>query len=350
MGYDGLRFNPERVDLFRMAVTDRLRVLVSGGLEADDIKLFVKQEPHSAKKLLEGRYRLISAVSMVDTMIDRMLFGPLVDNVLASAGKTPVMIGWVPILGGYRLLRRKLPGRVVCIDKSSWDWTVPMWMVSMWLDIILQLSNGAPPFVEHLMRRRFKLLFEEAVFRFPDGVRVKQEIPGIMKSGCYLTIVLNSLGQVILHYLIANAMGEPPLDCEPFCMGDDTVQSVPSRVEEYVRRIGELGFKVKEVKEQDWIEFAGFMIDDTTWPVYWEKHIYCLQHAEKELEDMLENYMFLYAAQPAMYEFLRSAMLKVNPKKAYPRSILVNFVSGGSIFARAWATNCEGVLQMDLRI
>lgn len=75
-----------------MAVTERIQSLLSGEMEADDIKVFVKQEPHSWEKISEGRFRLISAVSMVDTMVDRIVFGDLVDRVLATAGETPVMI------------------------------------------------------------------------------------------------------------------------------------------------------------------------------------------------------------------------------------------------------------------
>lgn len=71
--YDGENYDPERVSLVRLAVWDRFNNLVSGNLQCDPIKVFVKQEPHKRKKLDEGRLRLISSVSLIDTIIDRIL-------------------------------------------------------------------------------------------------------------------------------------------------------------------------------------------------------------------------------------------------------------------------------------
>lgn len=337
LGYDGLcTLDPDRVSMFFRLVRDRIYLLSSGQSDADDIRVFVKPEPHTEEKVRQGRFRLISAVSMVDTMIDRMLFGELTRNVLESAGKTPVMIGWVPILGGYRLLRGLLPGRVLCVDKSSWDWTVPYWMTRRWLDIILGLSNGHPPFWETVVRKRFECLFKDAWFRFDDNTRVRQEVPGIMKSGCYLTIVLNSIGQLLVHYMVSAKLGIEPAKYEPFCMGDDTVQAVMPDPESYLEEIGKLGFRVKEAKEQDWIEFAGFYIDRTTWPVYWRKHLFQMQHAGESLPEMLQAYQLLYACEPAMLEYVQGVMREVCPKKILPRSILQNMVTGNVAVARSW--------------
>lgn len=351
LGHDGLRFDAQRVSLFKLLVKDRVRELVSGKCEADDIKVFVKEEPHKLSKIKDGAFRLISAVSMVDTMIDRMIFGPLADKILQSAGLTPVMIGWVPIMGGFRLPRRKLPGKVVCVDKSSWDWTVPQWMVKLWMKIILGLSNEHPPFWEVLVRQRFKILFEEAIFRFSDGTRIKQGEPGVMKSGCYLTIILNSLGQLLLHYMINDKMGIPMEENEPLCMGDDTVQNYFPQLEEYVNHFSLLGFRLKEVSVQDWIEFAGFGIDKvSTWPMYWRKHLFAMQHASEEsLPQMLESYQMLYAFNAPMTGYIQGVMKKVNPDKILPGSLLRSFVSGGSIYARAWHENREGCIQSDHR-
>lgn len=337
LGYDGFNFNEERVSMFHLLVSDRLKQLMSDKCECDDIRIFVKPEPHVIRKIKEGRFRLISAVSMVDSMIDRMLFGNLADKVLESVGRTPVRIGWTPILGGYRELRDLLPGRVVCIDKTSWDWTVPFWMIKLWLNIVLGLSNDHPSFWERAVRMRFKALFQAPIFQFDDGTRVRQDVPGIMKSGCFLTIILNSVGQLLLHYMINQKMGLPLEENEPQCMGDDTVQRMFERLEEYIKHIGDLGFKVKEAKVQDWIEFAGFVIDDKTWPSYWEKHLFLMTHSTvQQLENLLPAYQMLYSQEPAMSSYIKDAMLKVCPKKIIPRSILTSFVSGLKNGVRGW--------------
>ena len=46
--------------------------LVKAGL-CDPIRVFVKNEPHSSKKLEEGRVRLIMSVSIVDQLVERVL-------------------------------------------------------------------------------------------------------------------------------------------------------------------------------------------------------------------------------------------------------------------------------------
>lgn len=335
LGFDGIKFCPERLNLFKIVVRDRIHSLIDGPGDADDIYCFVKQEPHKTKKLEEGRYRLISAVSMVDTMVDRMVFGDLADKVLKSVGSTPIMIGWTPLQGGYRLLRDLLPGKVLCVDKSSWDWTVPFWMTECWLDIVLQLCNQSPPFWERLVRQRFRMLFQDAVFQFSDGTRVRQEVPGVMKSGCFLTIILNSVGQLLLHYMICEDLGIEPEGCVPYCMGDDTAQMTMSPMCDYIERFGYYGFKVKEAKVLDWIEFAGFMVDDKTWPVYWQKHLFNLQHADpKLLPEMLEGYQMLYAQEPAMLDFVQNIMIKICPSKVLPRDVLQGFVKGVPIGLR----------------
>lgn len=337
LGFDGLQFNEDRVAYFETLVKHRIGLLVTGNLSADDIRVFVKPEPHSFKKIKEGRFRLISAVSMVDSMIDRMLFGELADNVLASVGKTPIRIGWTPMLGGYRELRDLLPGKVVCIDKSSWDWTVPFWMTQSWLDIVLGLSNNHPQWWQVAVQQRFKALFEAPYFRFDDGTRVRQAQPGIMKSGCFLTIILNSVGQLLLHYMINAKIGLPMRENEPQCMGDDTAQRDFPELRKYLECVGELGFVVKEAKILDWIEFAGFMIDDRTWPVYWDKHAFKLMHTPmEELKEVLVSYQLLYAQEPVMSKYVRELMLKVCPKSIVPRSILTSFVSGSAKLAREW--------------
>lgn len=339
---DNYTLDPERVDFFLELVQDRIQALASGKPDADDIKVFVKPEPHTLAKMKDGRYRLISAVSMVDTMVDRILFGALTDKVLSTVGKTPVMIGWTPLLGGYRWLRRKMPGRVLCVDKSSWDWTVPFWMTRCWLDIILGLSNDHPEVWEMAVRARFRALFESPVFQFSDGTRVRQGVKGVMKSGCYLTIVLNSIGQLLLHHLVAQKLGFDALATEPVCMGDDTVQKLVPDLEAYLEEIENLGFRVKEAKEQDWIEFAGFYIDETTFPVYWEKHLYRFHIMDKEtVPSAMQCYQMLYADEPGMLSFIHRLMRKQCPDKILPRSILKRYVRGEVRFPPAWVQSLQ---------
>lgn len=328
------RFNGEydasRVQLLRFLVADRISNLLTDQPTADPIKIFVKQEPHKQSKLDEERYRLISAVSVVDTMVDRMLFQNMAKKALETLYETPSMVGWTPLMGGYKVLRRLFPGRVACCDKSSWDWTVPEWMVDLWLDFILELSYSSPSYWRRLVRARFKMLFKDAVFKFSDSLCVRQKYPGIMKSGCYLTILLNSVGQVLLHMAVQQRLKRPLADNVPRCMGDDTVQHYFDYVVDYARTIDSLGFRVKEVKVQSWIEFAGFAIDwDFAQPVYWEKHLFSLSHMDYVvLGEALASYQIIYAQEPAMLSVVHALLDRVDPKAKLPVCVLKAFMSG----------------------
>lgn len=303
---------------------DQLR---TGTIVSDDIKVFVKPEPHKLSKLEEGRFRLISAVSLVDTFVDRILFGWLGRRVLDSCGRTPCLVGWAPIRGGWHQLNARFKNKpVVCLDKSAWDWTVRPYMVEMWEKFLLELPHNAPVWWTELVRLRFKILFDSAVFRFEDGTRVEQDGIGVMKSGCYLTIILNSLGQSMLHYIANERLGYPAGFRQPYTLGDDTVQDALPELREYVRIIEELGVKVKGAKVQHWVEFAGFAYDGRRcWPAYWQKHLYNITKSQN-LSELLRAYQILYVHEPVMYSFIVRLASEVSPTIAVPRMVALDIM------------------------
>lgn len=327
LGWDGLNYDVERVDLVRTIVRSRFDRLLAGKLEADDLKVFVKQEAHKLKKLQEGRVRLISAVSLIDTFIDRILFGWLGRRVLDTAGRTPCLVGWSPVRGGWVQLNDRFKNApVVCIDKEAWDWTVPGYLVDMWEDVLQELAVGAAPWWRELVNRRFTMLFEKPVFQFEDGTRVRQTVRGVMKSGCYLTIILNSLSQSLLHYLTNERLGKPMAKHQPYTIGDDTVQDSFPELREYVETMEKLGPKLKGAKVQHFVEFAGFAFDGKVcWPAYWQKHLFNLAHS-KQLGDVLRSYQYLYVHEPVMYKFVVDVAREVDPDSVIPRMVALDIM------------------------
>lgn len=306
LGYDYLtgKFNPERVGFLKMIVKDRMRRLQEAPV-FDHLKVFVKREPHKLAKILEGRMRLISSVSLVDAMIDRLLFLRLVRKINCSFIKTGIMIGWTPLKGGFRHVDAFTQGQTVLMaDRSSWDWTFGPWLVKACLDVILDLVIDPPEWWRLVVINRFKSLFDKPTFRFDDGEIVEQKMPGIMKSGCYLTIALNSIAQLIVH-----AIAKP---VDPFkgfflCLGDDTLQS--DEPDEYLENIKQMGITLK-VHRSETVEFAGFILSNKWYlPAYTMKHLFRLKHLpfdhRETLASMLENYQVLYAADPKMLQLLR---------------------------------------------
>lgn len=316
-GWDGLKCDFESYHFVKSCVRARFDQLLEGKEYADEINLFIKQEPHKRAKLDEGRERLISGISLIDNMVDRVLFGWLQRQMLNKVGKTPCLVGWSPVKGGWRSLSAHFAGKpVVCIDKKCWDWTVPEWMVEDWTTFLLNVPVGAPEWWNSMVRVRMKLLFYDARFRFKDGTVVKQRIPGIMKSGCLLTILLNSVGQSLLHYLAYIRLGLNPKNEQPLTIGDDTVQRSVKSLREYVRIMESFGFELKGCKVRHWIEFAGFAFNGwKAWPAYWQKHIYNLQYTPF-LEEVLHAYQYLYCHEPVMFGFLQRLACQVGPEVA----------------------------------
>lgn len=336
LGWNGICYDPVRVDYLFELVSRRISLLSSGGEEADDIKVFIKQEPHKKKKIEDGLYRLISAVSLVDTMVDRILFGWAMDGVLASPLATTTAIGWTPVQGGYRVLKAILDNEVgpsgltICVDKSAWDWTVQGWLIDVWKDTLKRLCV-APEWWQVAVDKRFDMLFEKSVFRFSDGARVAQQGRGIMKSGCYLTILLNSMGQTALHYLANLRLGREMFENEPYTMGDDTVQPWFEGFDEYLGLVKEMGPMIKGSPEPSkHIEFCGFYITNgATWPVYWRKHLFRLMHLDPlYAAETLEAYQFLYAYEPAMLGVVQEEIWRRCPDRILDGVVLKAFIDG----------------------
>lgn len=274
---------------------------------ADPLNVFVKIEPHKLKKDQDGAYRLISGVSLVDTMVDRILFGDLAERVLETSTQTPSYIGWSPIRGGWRNIARKFAGRqVVCLDKSSWDWTVVEWMVEAFTRFILGTAVNPPHWWKTLVEKRIRLLYRDAVFRFQDGTELKQAEWGIQKSGSFLTIIFNTVLQYILH-----ALADPhALDVLMALLGDDSVQTKPEDLPSYIKRLEALGPIVKSSKVQHWVEFAGFAFTGLTCvPAYWKKHLFSLRYAENPVET-LQSYQLIYAHDPVMFGYLTNELVR----------------------------------------
>lgn len=313
-GWDGYSVDKERYELVKLVVTQRLRALLEGQEVADPINLFIKPEPHKAQKIADGRLRLISGVSLVDGIIDRMLFGKLFDAALANVGKTPALLGWNPLCGGHRLLLGQFPSGAISVDKSSWDWSVPAWMVQIFLRFVLEMYYGHPDWFLNLIKIRFNLLFKKAVFA-TENVTQPQDFEGVMKSGCFLTLLLNSLGQSVLHYVIALRMmlGD---EYDPFSFGDDTLQRAGFDVDLYVRIMESLGFKPKVNPVSDHLEFVGFLMDkDRVVPAYWKKHLFLLKYLKEDVAiETLVSYQMLYHQCPEMLWLVQAELQRRCPQ------------------------------------
>lgn len=320
LGWDGWQYDPARVEFLRRVVELRIEKLLEGDLEADPLNVFIKDEPHKSVKA--ARHRLILAVSLEDAMVDRMLFVAFQARVVDKFMDLPVKIGWSQTGGGYKRLYRDMNRRrKVALDRSAWDWMVPPYLVEYWKRFLLDMFVEPAPWLEALVVARIRLLFEPGCkIRFRDGTRYVQDFTGLMKSGCYLTLLLNSVSQYMLHWMAVYLLGRDDDEGFFFCMGDDTIQAYVDWLDEYLVALRALGVSIKDPVIRDYAEFCGFAFDSRTCvPVYWRKHLYkMLCDVRPSWVQTVVDYSKLYAHSYGMREFANSLLRRASPGSVLP--------------------------------
>ncbi|UXD80023.1 putative RdRP [Myrmica rubra virus 7] len=258
--------------------------------DCDPIRLFIKPEPLKRRKLEQGSYRLISSVSVVDQIIDGMLFGTMNDLVIENYLQTPSKVGWSPYNGGWKIM--PVFG-MKSLDKRAWDWSMQAWVVEFLFELrkSLMIKTRHSKLWEDLALWRYRMLFESPLFMTSGGLLLRQLLAGVMKSGCFNTIIDNSMAQDFLHVRVCLELGLEVGDL--MSMGDDTTQRKFKLFSEYVDRLSQY-CHVKEVVDAN--EFAGhrFRLCYVE-PLYRGKHAFNLLHMDPRYEDdMALSYSLLY--------------------------------------------------------
>lgn len=281
-GYDNGKFDEGRKWAIYRMVIERLRVR-----DSDPIRLFIKPEPHKESKRQKKAWRLISSVSVVDQIVDHLLFDGFNQKIQENHVYQVPQVGWAPVKQGWM----HMPIQGVAMDKSGWDWTVLPWLPELVLQLRVSLCNNLTQEWLELASWRYNSLFGEPLLVTSGGHLLKQRQPGVMKSGCVNTIVDNSIMQDILNKVVECRTGL----CSPWMMtmGDDTLQSNPGDIKGYVSELKKYCV-VKDVVFG--VEFAGFRFYlDRIEPLYTAKHCFTMLHLEEHLaEETAAAYALLY--------------------------------------------------------
>lgn len=287
---DKLNLNETNAMHLYQQVKTRLREVS----DADPFRVFMKAEPHKPAKVEQGKWRLIFCSSLVDQVIDHLLFDHLNQKIIDNHPKLPVKPGWSPFAGGLALL--KSFENPVATDKSSWDWLYPPWLVTLVFRVRVGLYSNQPRWWLKLAAYRYEQAFKRARILLSSGKVYKQLVPGLMKSGLVNTIVDNSIGQIILHVLASKRAG---LMVSPraIAMGDDELKEWFEDWEEYFSKLTELS----KIKEVSWTaEFAG--VTSTGDPCHFERNLAHLIHIpDKDLPQALDSYQLNYALSPKLW-------------------------------------------------
>ena len=249
--------------------------LIKEGL-VDPVRVFVKNEPHTIAKIQDKRFRLISSVSLIDQLIERLIFGPQNNVEIARWSSIPSKPGMGLSLDSQRdLIWRDVYNHsqdypAAEADISGFDWSVQSW--ELWSDLIIRIRcGGFNSSLRKLAIARW-YCFMNSTFQLSNGFLLSQGLPGLMKSGSYCTSSTNSRIRVLMADLIGSNW------C--FAMGDDSVEGwVPMAREKYA----ELGHNCKDYKlcktnvqgELASFDFCSHVINASScWPTSWPKILY----------------------------------------------------------------------------
>lgn len=277
--------------------------MVQYGL-CDPVRLFVKNEPHNKDKIASKRFRLISSISIVDQIVER---------VLHTSQNEMEILRWrdIPSKPGASMCKdsdvvdfaREVFQHedLVDIDISGFDWSVQEWELFLDASIRCDCALNAPQEWEQAVLNRVVCL-SRAVFVFADGECVEQLEGGVQKSGSFNTASTNSRIKVCIGYYIGSRY--------VVAYGDDAVEK---RVDGAVERYAELGHTVKSYQScGDEITFCSSLIRrDGSWePVTWSKTFYRFLCQKDVSRELWEQFLYTLRHSPHLgriRDFLRSA-------------------------------------------
>lgn len=178
----------------------------------DPVKIFVKNEPHPAQKVRDRRFRLISSISMLDEMLDRVAFMVQNREERDHWGSVPSACGMgftdehvAQIISNAQDIN-DVSG-LMATDISGWDFGVSWFEYEREIKhrVLLANAKGTPleTYIYNLIRCR-----SLSVFVLSDGDCFAQTVPGIMKSGWYCTSSSNSRIRNDVHYLIGGSISK----------------------------------------------------------------------------------------------------------------------------------------------
>jgi hypothetical protein len=189
----------------------------------DVVRLFIKKEPHGAKKIVSKRWRIISCLSLVDQILDRILH--------TGQNKLEILLhSHIPSCSGLgfdtvndieefksKVSRNAKGGKIASADVSGFDWSVQEWELLFDADCRIALAHAENTAYAVLVIARIHCICR-SVLATDDGTMYAQtaEHYGIQKSGTFNTASTNSRIRIILAWLIgadwAIAMGDDCLE------------------------------------------------------------------------------------------------------------------------------------------
>jgi len=255
----------ERVKLI-LSLEDNIRrlsprLLIMLGV-MDPVRLFVKDEPHTMAKALQQRWRLISSVSVVDNLVQRLAYTIQDEAEILCWNMTPSKpgIGFDAVKVGqlFECVEGHYP--VQHSDISGWDWSVKSWEFDWDSERRIRLAQQKSPVFETLIKA-CAYCTSFSVYATSDSALHLQGMRGIQNSGAKNTASTNSSVRVMAAIIVAIRNKVQPW---AIAMGDDCLET-PSA--DCVARYAEIGHLLREKH----VSNSGFSFCSQKWDrVLWQ--------------------------------------------------------------------------------
>jgi len=272
----------------------------------DPIRPFVKNEPHSLGKISEGRYRLIMNLSIVDQIIEQMLYRAqnqveiLHHREISSKPGMGLhndgladVVDWIERLGP----------QAIASDMKGYDFGVTGGQLMSDAERRVRLT-GLPydSLVGRAIRHRVRCL-SKSVFVFGNGVVFEQveRFAGIQKSGSAITASANSYIRSAVA-LEAHLLNGPLVDGEiSISMGDDCIERAPFGVD-LAKHYSLYGWTFEVA---DKLEFCSTSFDpeDLFFPQSWARMVY--KFMDSKPKDETERRELVYQLEDNLRHFPR---------------------------------------------
>jgi hypothetical protein len=232
--------------------------LVKQGL-CDPVRTFIKNEPHGKIKADKKRFRIISSVSLVDQLVERVLTKHINASEIGRWSKIPSKpgMGFAPsqVEDTIKYVEDNIPLPTPS-DISGYDWSIKRWNLKFDAEFRIRLHTHEPcSDYKRALRNRW-ICLGRSVFQLSDGTLIAQMIDGLMKSGCFCTSSTNSHMRV--H------MGKIAGSSHVMAMGDDAIENFSSEAE---AKYNKMGFPMKfygPPLEGDTFEFCSHIYNTRT--------------------------------------------------------------------------------------
>lgn len=254
----------------------------------DPVRIFVKNEPHNPTKISEGRLRLISSVSLVDQMCERVLYGRQnrveIDHWETIPSKPGMGLDDESLKVLYEdWAKMDTPYEA---DISGWDFSMQDWEMQWEADFRARLSDAEGTAYHRALRNR-NWCEARTLFMLTDGRFIAQRVPGKRCSGSYNTSAGNSRCRVLAGLLVGSK--------RVFAMGDDSVEDARGNPDDIVKAYERLGHRVKMFEKcADGFAFCstrirlvgGRVVGE---PQNWDRMLFKLLHMPTGVESMVQE-------------------------------------------------------------